>query len=168
MLLTLAHIGTQKSGKPGNSNPKANFDVLTRLYLDRLSPYFPCQSEAFSTEAALLARFNWPHRQQPSGKSPRTPAVPILLDSRGRQLSSPDLAAWIGARRDQGAQHLIFAIGPPDGWSATALDLPQAQNGLQLSFGLMTLPHEMARLVLAEQLYRAATILANHPYHSGH
>jgi 23S rRNA (pseudouridine1915-N3)-methyltransferase len=57
---------------------------------------------------------------------------------------------------------IVFAIGPASGWS----DRPQAQT--VLSLGPMTLPHELARLVLAEQLYRAFTILAGHPYHIGH
>ena len=59
---------------------------------------------------------------------------------------------------------LIFAIGPPNGWSEAATR--QAQT--MLSLGRMTLPHELARLVLAEQLYRAFTILSGHPYHTGH
>jgi len=158
MLLTLAHIGP-KTAKIGT---RSHYDALTRLYMDRLAPYQPCQSEPFPTEAAFLT---WLARPQ-SAKSTRTPVLPVLLDSRGRALSSPDLAQWIGDRRDQGTQHVVFAIGPADGWSTTALE--SARSGLLLSFGPITLPHELARLVLAEQLYRACTILAGHPYHSGH
>ena len=159
MQLTLAHFGptAPKSGL------KSHYDALTRLYLDRLQPYHPTHPEAFPTEAAFLA---WLARPQ-SGKANRTPVLPVLLDgSRGRALTSSELALWLGARRDQGTQHLVFAIGPPDGWSPTAL--AAAGSGLLLSFGPITLPHELARLVLAEQLYRACTILAGHPYHSGH
>ena len=160
MLLTLAHIGP----KAPKSGDKAAYDTLTRLYLDRIAPYYPVQTEAFPTEASFLA---WLQKSRS-----RTPILPILLDSRGRQLSSTELAAWLGARRDQGAQHLVFAIGPPDGWSQPARETvsgqPSLQPGLLLSFGPITLPHELARLVLAEQLYRACTILAGHPYHSGH
>jgi 23S rRNA (pseudouridine1915-N3)-methyltransferase len=90
--------------------------------------------------------------------------VAVLLDSRGRQMTSEAFAAWLGARRDQGAQHIVFAIGPADGWSAAALEKAQ----LQLSLGPMTMAHALARLVVAEQLYRAFTILTGHPYHSGH
>ena len=61
-------------------------------------------------------------------------------------------------------EHIVLAIGPADGWSAPA----RARASLLLSFGPITLPHELARVVLAEQLYRALTILAGHPYHSGH
>jgi 23S rRNA (pseudouridine1915-N3)-methyltransferase len=58
----------------------------------------------------------------------------------------------------------VLAIGPADGWS----DAARARAGLLLSFGSITLPHQLARVVLAEQIYRALTILAGHPYHSGH
>ena len=59
---------------------------------------------------------------------------------------------------------MILAIGPADGWSPKAIQ----DSDLRLSFGPMTLPHALARLVLAEQVYRAATILGGHPYHLGH
>jgi 23S rRNA (pseudouridine1915-N3)-methyltransferase len=94
----------------------------------------------------------------------RTAAVFVLLDSRARQMTSEAFAAWLGARRDQGAQHIVFAIGPADGWSQAARDRAQ----LLLSLGPMTLAHPLARLVMAEQLYRAFTILSGHPYHIGH
>jgi 23S rRNA (pseudouridine1915-N3)-methyltransferase len=86
----------------------------------------------------------------------------VLLDSRGDALSSEQLAKWLRARQDAGQQMVVFAIGPANGWS----NLRQAQT--VLSLGPMTLPHELARLVLAEQIYRAFTILAGHPYHTGH
>ena len=156
MLLTLAHIGP-KNPKSGG---KAAYDTLIRLYLDRIAPYYPIQTEAFPTETAFIA---WLQKSRS-----RTPILPILLDSRGRQFSSAEFAHWLGARRDQGAQHLVFAIGPPDGWSQPTRETVSGQSGLLLSFGPITLPHELARLVLAEQLYRACTILAGHPYHSGH
>jgi 23S rRNA (pseudouridine1915-N3)-methyltransferase len=161
MQLTLAHIGP----KAPKSGLKAHYDALTRLYLDRLQPYHPTQPEAFPTEAAFLG---WLARPQ-SAKANRMPVLPVFLDgSRGRALTSPELATWLGARRDQGTQHIVFAIGPPDGWSPEALSAVPPGTGLLLSFGPITLPHELARLVLAEQLYRACTILAGHPYHSGH
>jgi len=149
MLLTFAHVGPRASAKDG-------FDALTRLYLDRCSGLAKCQTEAFKTEDALLA---WLDRQ-----SGRNPILPVLLDSRGRQMTSEAFAAWLGARRDQGAQHIVFAIGPADGWSETARERAQ----LVLSLGPMTLAHALARLVIAEQIYRAFTILSGHPYHAGH
>ena len=159
MQLTVAHIGS-RSTKTG---VRAQYDGLARLYLDRIEPYFPIQTEVFATEAALL---DWLARPGKPGKPGRVAAIPVLCDSRGKQLSSSEFAQWLGARRDQGSQHIVFAIGPADGWSAAALEA--ARPGLVFSFGAMTMAHELARLVLAEQIYRASTILAGHPYHSGH
>lgn len=121
----------------------------------RLRPYVQLETERFSAEDKLF------EKALPSG---RTRPIVILLDSRGKPFSSEEFAAWIGRQRDSGAQHLIFAIGPADGWSAAARE----RADLLLSFGPMTFPHELARVMLAEQLYRAFTILAGHPYHSGH
>lgn len=129
---------------------------MVRAYLARCAAFAHCRTEAFRTEAALL---EWLRRQQG-----RTPAVAVLLDSRGHQMTSEAFAAWLGARRDEGAQHLVFAVGPADGWSEAA----RRQAALLLSLGPMTLAHALARLVLAEQLYRAFTILSGHPYHGAH
>ncbi len=85
----------------------------------------------------------------------------IVLDENGKQYSSERFAQMIGARRDAGTQELCFAIGGPDGHGAAVRDAARATLGL----GRMTLPHGLARIVLVEQLYRAATILAGHPYH---
>ena len=76
-------------------------------------------------------------------------------------MTSEALAQWIGTRRDEGTQHVVFAVGPADGWS----DEARARAQLLLSLGPMTLAHALARLVMAEQIYRAMTILAGHPYH---
>ena len=130
--------------------------TLAADFLARASRFLPCEAQAFGSEAALLA---WLDRQ-----AARTAPVLILLDSRGRQLTSEDFAARIDRLRDNGTQTLVLAIGPADGWSTAA----RARAGLLLSFGAITLPHELARVVLAEQIYRALTILAGHPYHSGH
>ncbi len=153
MQLTLAYIGPRPAS---STRSKDGFDPLTRFYLDRCSVFAPCRSLSFRTEEELLA---WLAKQQG-----RTPAVAVLLDSRGRQMTSEAFAAWLGSRRDQGAQHIVFAIGPADGWSAAALEKAQ----LKLSLGPMTMAHALARLVVAEQIYRAFTILTGHPYHAGH
>lgn len=87
--------------------------------------------------------------------------VTIALDVAGRHITSEDLAAFLARERDGGAKQAAFLIGGPDGHGATAL----AQAKLKLSLSAMTLPHGLARIVLAEQLYRAATILTGHPYH---
>jgi 23S rRNA (pseudouridine1915-N3)-methyltransferase len=149
MQITLAHIGPRVGSKD-------EFDPLVRMYLERCSAFARCQTEAFRTEEALLA---WLKRQQG-----RTPALAVLLDSCGRQMSSEAFAGWLRKHRDEGAQQIVFAIGPADGWSDAARERAQ----LLLSLGPMTLAHALARLVMAEQLYRAFTILSGHPYHAGH
>jgi 23S rRNA (pseudouridine1915-N3)-methyltransferase len=124
-------------------------------FTSRLAHYAATNQENFASEAALFASLQ---------KTNRPAAKLILLDARGRTMSSEELAAWIGHERDTGTQHLHFAIGPADGWSKESRE----HAGLLLSFGPMTFPHELARVMLAEQLYRAFTILAGHPYHGGH
>ena len=85
----------------------------------------------------------------------------ICLDRGGDQLGSDAFARALAKFRDEGAQGLAFLIGGADGLGRQAL----ARADQVLSLGPMTLPHGLARIVLAEQLYRAATILAGHPYH---
>ena len=148
MHITLAHIGPRTGSKD-------EFDPPVRMYLERCSAFAHCHTEAFRSEEAMLV---WLTRQQG-----RTPALAVLLDSRGRQMTSEAFAGWLGARRDEGGQHIVFAIGPADGWSNAARERAQ----LVLSLGPMTLAHALARLVMAEQLYRAFTILSGHPYHRG-
>jgi 23S rRNA (pseudouridine1915-N3)-methyltransferase len=148
--LILAHVG------PARFPAKDNFAPLTASYLERCCAFLPSRAQAFRSEADLLA---WLDRTPG-----RIPPVAVLLDSRGRQLTSEAFASWIGDRRDQGARQLVFAIGPPDGWS----DQARRRAQLLLSLGSLTMAHALARLVLAEQLYRACTILAGHPYHTGH
>ncbi len=149
MHITLAHVGARPGSKDG-------FDALASVYLERCSAFAHCKAEAFRTEEALL---EWLSRQQG-----RTPVVAVLLDSRGKQMTSETFASWLGARRDEGAQHIVFAIGPASGWSAQARERGQ----LLLSLGTMTMAHALARLVMTEQIYRAFTILTGHPYHGGH
>ena len=151
MHLTLAHIGPRIAARAGS---KDGFSQLTNLYLERSAPFARCNAEAFRNEQSFL---EWIGKQQG-----RTTPVTSLLDSR--QMNSEAFAAWLGKRRDDGAQHLVFAIGPADGWSDAARERAQ----LLLSLGPMTMAHSLARLVLAEQIYRATTILSGHPYHSGH
>lgn len=88
-------------------------------------------------------------------------AVRVVLDEAGADLTSAALAARIGAWRDDGRQTLACLIGGPDGHGSAVLD----GADLRLAFGRPTWPHQLVRVMLAEQLYRAATILAGHPYH---
>jgi 23S rRNA (pseudouridine1915-N3)-methyltransferase len=85
----------------------------------------------------------------------------VALDGGGKAFTSDAFARWLGARRDEGIRSVAFLIGGPDGHGDAAL----ARAQLKLSLGPLTLPHGIARIILAEQLYRAATILSGHPYH---
>jgi 23S rRNA (pseudouridine1915-N3)-methyltransferase len=88
-------------------------------------------------------------------------ALLVALDEHGKSMTSETFAAWLGERRDDGQRDIAFAIGGADGLDETVT----SRSDLQLSLGRMTWPHLMARLLLVEQLYRASTILAGHPYH---
>jgi 23S rRNA (pseudouridine1915-N3)-methyltransferase len=85
----------------------------------------------------------------------------VALDARGKALGSEAFARLLAEKRDGGAKAAGLLIGGPDGLS----DAARAAAHVVLSFGAITLPHGLARIVLAEQLYRAATILSGHPYH---
>lgn len=100
-------------------------------------------------EAALLSRI------VPDG------ALLCVLDERGKVMSSPDFAALLGGWRDQGRQDVAFVIGGADGIDPGLRDRADAS----LSFGRMVWPHMLVRVMLAEQLYRAASILSGSPYH---
>jgi 23S rRNA (pseudouridine1915-N3)-methyltransferase len=151
MKITLAAIAPRR----GRSKTEAT-DRLIADYIERATRYVPCDSELFDSETAVL---DWLDRQPG-----RTSAYAILLDSRGQQFTSEEFATHLGRIRDEGVQRLVLAIGPADGWSPAA----RQRANLLLSLGRMTLPHQLARVVLAEQVYRALTILVGHPYHSGH
>ena len=85
----------------------------------------------------------------------------VALDETGKSLTSQDFSNLIAHERDTGTRELVFAIGGADGHDPAVLETAAAV----VSFGRMTWPHQIARIMLAEQLYRAATILAGHPYH---
>lgn len=88
-------------------------------------------------------------------------AMTIALDERGKAITSEDFAARLSRFRDQGVNDVAFLIGGPDGH---AEDL-RKKAALLLSFGAMTWPHRLVRVMLTEQIYRAVTILVKHPYH---
>lgn len=85
----------------------------------------------------------------------------VALDERGRDLGSAEIAATLGRWRDDGERLASFVIGGADGLDAAVL----ARADLRLAFGRATWPHMLVRAMLAEQLYRAGTILSGHPYH---
>ena len=147
MKLQIAWIGKTK---------ETAFRELTAEYLKRISRYVAAESHEMSDEEALL--------ELTAGKGGRTRPVVVLLDARGRQFTSEEFAELLRDQQDRGTQNLFFAVGPADGFS----DKARGAADLILSFGKMTLAHELARIVLLEQIYRAFTILKGHPYHTGH
>jgi 23S rRNA (pseudouridine1915-N3)-methyltransferase len=156
MRLTLAAIGRTRSG------PEREMvaDYLARaertgrgvgLTAARLAEAEPRGSAGPEAEAEALRRV------VPAG------AVTVCLDERGQRLSSPDLAGAIAAWRDAGRRDVAFIIGGADGLDPGFV----AEADLVLSLGPMVWPHLLARVMVAEQLYRAASILAGTPYHRG-
>ena len=123
-----------------------------------------------SPEAELVERYlkriTWPTRLTELGERAPMPAAPsgsvtVLLDEKGDALSSMELARKLEQWRDRGTREARFVIGAADGHSPEE----RTQADLLLSFGPATWPHLLVRSMLAEQLFRATSILANHPYH---
>jgi 23S rRNA (pseudouridine1915-N3)-methyltransferase len=113
-----------------------------------------------------LKRVSWPTKlTELSEKAPLPPAqsagISVLLDEQGKALSSTELARKLEQWRDRGTREVRFVIGAADGHS----DEERGRADLLLSFGPATWPHLLVRAMLAEQLFRATSILANHPYH---
>ena len=144
MKLKVVWVGKTKS---------AAIKALTQEYLDRLSHYGDIEGMELASEEALLRM----------AESSKTPPTLVLLDQRGRQLTSEELAEMLDVHQVRGTQALIFAVGPADGFTQQAR---HAAN-LVLSLGKMTLAHELARVLLLEQIYRGFTIIKGHPYHRG-
>ncbi len=132
--------------------------ALTDEYLKRISRYAEVSGLSLKDEAGVLSLASGDR-----GGTNKERQKLILLDSRGKQFSPEEVAEFL-EREQLNAVPLLFAIGGSDGFSEEARRLA----GATLSLGKMTLPHELARVVLLEQLYRAFTILKNHPYHLGH
>ena len=147
MKLRIAWIGRTRSSA---------IQSLTAEYLKRLSRYAACDAMELVAEAALL--------KQVEKRAGRTEPVLVLLDSRGKQLASEEIANFLEYHLSHDTQDLLFAIGMADAWTGAT----RARTQPVLSFRKITLPHELARVVLLEQLYRGFTILQGHPYHQGH
>jgi 23S rRNA (pseudouridine1915-N3)-methyltransferase len=145
--LKIAWVGKTKAGA---------IQTLTDDYLKRLRHYAEVEGVVLKDEAGALKLC------APGARPVRH--MLVLLDSRGKQLSSEEFAKWLGEYQDRNSAPLLFAIGGADGFSDEA---PGAAI-LVLSLGKITLAHELARVVLLEQIYRAFTILKGHPYHLGH
>jgi 23S rRNA (pseudouridine1915-N3)-methyltransferase len=145
--LTIAWIGKTK-------NPA--IQSLTDEYVKRLRQYAEADGAALKDESTLLKLCGR------DGRSSRRWLV--LLDSRGKQLSSEELADLIRQYQERNSAPVVFAVGPADGFGEEI----RRQSDVILSLGKMTLAHELARVMLLEQVYRAFTILQGHPYHLGH
>ncbi len=139
--------------------------ALTDEYLKRISRYAEIAGLALKDEAALSSLARGDGRQTDGRKNNNNKERHklILLDSRGKQFSSEELSNFLD-REQLNAVPLLFAVGSSDGFCEEV----RAQAGFTLSLGKMTLPHELARVVLLEQIYRGFTILKHHPYHLGH
>lgn len=158
MKLTVTAVGRMKSG------PET---LLADRYFDRLAKSGPALGFAFSgiresaesraRTAELRCSEEAERVEALLGKNTRL----VLLDERGKNLASEKFADTIARFRDDGCSDLVFAIGGPDGHDKRLRD----RADLVLSFGAQTWPHQLARILLAEQLFRAVSILAGHPYH---
>jgi 23S rRNA (pseudouridine1915-N3)-methyltransferase len=133
--------------------------ALTDEYLKRISRYTQADGHELRDEAALLQLCGIGKSKSGSARS-----TLALLDSRGKQFSSEEFAHFVRDYQDRNPLPLVFAIGAADGFSDTVREAAR----YTISLGKMTLAHELARVVLLEQVYRAFTILKGHPYHSGH
>jgi 23S rRNA (pseudouridine1915-N3)-methyltransferase len=122
-------------------------------------PVIVCEEIAVSKERDLAKR----KQAEAERLANRVPdgAHIVLLDAKGKGMTSEDFAEMLGALRDAGTKDLAFIVGGPDGLAP----LPGKRAGRSLAFGPQTWPHLLVRAMLSEQIYRALTILAGHPYH---
>lgn len=140
---------------------------LAARYLDRFAKAGPAIGLEFSrvveVQESRLPQAEGRKREEAAQLEKALPdgAVLILLDERGKALGSEDFANLIGRYRDDGKRDLMIAIGGADGLDPDLV----ARADAQICFGKMTWPHQLVRIMAAEQLYRAVTILSGHPYH---
>jgi 23S rRNA (pseudouridine1915-N3)-methyltransferase len=129
------------------------------IAVGRLRPPFADDVQHYRTLLARHAQVKYAEVREDEKVLPRLPdrAFVVLLDSGGRTFTSEGFAEWVEERRQDGRE-VCFVIGGPKGLSLADVDM-------RLSFGPMTLPYQLARVVLLEQLYRAHKILAGEPYH---
>jgi 23S rRNA (pseudouridine1915-N3)-methyltransferase len=129
------------------------------LAVGRLRPPFADDVQHYQKLLAGHARLEVVELREDAKVTGRIPdrAHVVLLDSAGKEMTSEELAKWLEERRHEG-RDLCFVVGGPRGLSLDRCDT-------RLSFGRITLPHQLARVVLLEQLYRAHKILAREPYH---
>jgi len=156
--ITVFAVGRMKSG------PERE---LADRYFDRLKK----TGAPLGLEFASVTEITESRAQQPELRKQEESAkvlealdqggVLVLLDERGKTLSSEAFAERIARFRDDGKRQLLLAIGGPDGHDPALRD----RADLVLALGAMTWPHQIVRILVAEQMYRATTILSGHPYH---
>ncbi|MBZ9806518.1 23S rRNA (pseudouridine(1915)-N(3))-methyltransferase RlmH [Mesorhizobium sp. BR1-1-9] len=158
MKITVHAVGRMKSG------PERE---LADRYFERFSKSGPAVGLEFSGIAEITEgrAQNADERRRDESARLQAQLQPgsalVLLDERGKNLSSEDFAGRIGQLRDAGRRALALAIGGADGHDPSL----RSQAELVISFGALTWPHQLVRVMLAEQLYRVSTILSGHPYH---
>ncbi len=157
MRLLIHAVGRMKAG------PER--DLVAR-YLDRLAKAGPAVGMEFSgvTEIAESQARSAEQRMREEAEKLEASlgdAALVLLDERGKNMTSPAFSDYLSRHIDGGRKTMIVAIGGADGHDPAL----RAKADLLLSFGALTWPHQLVRVLLAEQLYRASTILSNHPYH---
>jgi 23S rRNA (pseudouridine1915-N3)-methyltransferase len=158
MLIAVHAVGRMKAGSE---------QELAQRYFDRLAKAGPAVGLEFSgvTEIAEGRAQTADERRRDEAARLRAGVVRdaalIVLDERGKNLTSQHFAERIAGLRDGGRRAAAFVIGGPDGLDPDF----RAHATLLISFGQLTWPHQLVRVMLGEQLYRAATILAGHPYH---
>jgi 23S rRNA (pseudouridine1915-N3)-methyltransferase len=118
-------------------------------YVARIRRYAEVDLQELREDSAALKRLEFP-----SG------ATIVLLDAAGKQHTSAEFARWLGRERDRGIREMIFLCGGADGFPETL----GARVNAKISLSTLTMPHELARVMLAEQVYRGFAILAGHPY----
>lgn len=158
MRITLFAVGRLKSG-PESDLSSRYLDRFAKsggaIGLDFAKTIEVAESRASSVSQRKREEAGLLERHLPDG------AALILLDERGKTPDSPGFAATLAGLRDDGRRDLMIAIGGADGIDP---DL-HAKADAVISFGRMTWPHQLVRIMVAEQLYRAVTILTGHPYH---
>ncbi len=154
MKLTLVAVGRAKSG-PANDLFAFYSDRLSKSQFGAVTLREVEERKSLPAEALREREADLLLKALPDG------GQVVALDERGRQFGSTDFANYLAAQRDRGVADLAFVIGGADGLSERV----RQRAGLVLSLGAMTWPHLLVRGLLAEQLYRAQSILAGHPYH---
>jgi 23S rRNA (pseudouridine1915-N3)-methyltransferase len=129
---------------------RAEIRALLDDYVGRIRHYCDLETVELreASEAALKKQ-----KLEPNAKV-------VLLDANGKQLTSQQFAHWLGEQRDRGTRELVFLCGAADGFP----DELRRRSQMKIALSTLTMPHEFARVVLAEQIYRAFAILAGHPY----